>query len=168
MTLPKVDILVKELGLQPHPEGGYYKETYRSQGSIPATALENGMVGQRNYATAIYYLLQQGDFSAFHRIKQDELWHHYMGGALLLHVIDPQGHYHSQWVGTDLSRGQRPQWVVKAGHWFAAQPHPDSPYSLMGCTVAPGFDFADFELAQGEELVTSFPQHAQLIRGLTR
>ena len=167
MKLPTIDQLVLKLGLQAHPEGGYYKETYRSQGKIPASALP-GFTGERNHATAIYYLLGQGDFSAFHRIRQDETWHYYMGAPLLLHEIDPRGNYRAQWIGPDIASGQLPQYVVAAGHWFAAEPAPGTDYCLMGCTVAPGFDFADFELAEAQELITSFPQHSELIRRLTR
>lgn len=168
MELPQVETLVRELELLPHPEGGFYKENYRSIGSIPAAVLGPEIDGDRNYSTAIYYLLEQGDFSAFHRIRQDEIWHHYLGGPLLLHVIDPNGNYQAQWIGSDMSAGQRPQWVVKAGDWFAAEPDPSNPYSLMGCTVAPGFDFADFELAERSKMSQMFPQHQELIQRLTR
>jgi len=168
MALPKAEELVLQLGMLPHPEGGFYKETYRSPGKIPATALDVSFAGDRNHATAIYYLLEQGDFSAFHKIRQDEIWHYYLGGPLLLHVIDKDGNYYAQWIGKDIAAGHRPQWVVAAGDWFAAEPAPNSDYCLMGCTVAPGFDFADFELASRDELSKTFPQHKDLIKRLTR
>lgn len=156
--------LVDELELLPHPEGGFYKETYRSKGSYSPI----GFPGIRNYSTSIYFLLTSESFSSLHRIRQDEVWHFYHGSPLFLHVITPDGQYIKHSVGLDLQSGQTPQLVVEAGCWFGATvQNPDS-YSLVGCTVAPGFDFDDFELANREELSASFPQHAEIIHQLTR
>jgi hypothetical protein len=163
-----VDHLIKHLHLQPHPEGGFYKETYRSMGSIPASCLSPEFSGVRSYATAIYFLLQQGDFSAFHRIKSDECWHFYEGGTLLIHVIDPQGHYQCIRLGKKITEGEVYQFVVPAGAWFASEPAAGSLYALVGCTVAPGFDFADFEMAEAKALAQEFPQHRLLIERLCR
>ncbi|PIB34087.1 hypothetical protein BFP72_00910 [Reichenbachiella sp. 5M10] len=160
-----LDNLIQTLSLVPHPEGGYYKETYRSTDSIQ---LASPFDGARNYSTCIYYLLTSETFSAFHRIKQDEIWHFYQGATIDLHLIHPDGRHELIEIGHDLGMGQVPQYVVPAGVWFAAEVNELDGYSLAGCTVAPGFDFQDFELADREELITKFPLHAELIRQYTR
>ena len=163
--------IIRDLGLQPHPEGGYFRETYRATGKF----------GDRAFATTIYFLLETGQFSAFHRIRSDEGWHFYQGDPLHIYVLEPGG------ALTTLTLGNRPdlnepfQAVVPAGRWFASRPgvptHHESlgasrtmlaGYSLVGCTVSPGFDFADFELAEEEELLTGWPAHADLISSLCR
>jgi uncharacterized protein len=163
-----VESYITHLQLQPHPEGGYYKETYRSEGLIARQCLPGDFQGDRNYSTAIYFLLQQGDFSAFHRIKSDECWHFYDGATLLVHEITPQGNYKSTRLGRNISKGEVFQYVVPANHWFASEPAPGSEFSLVGCTVAPGFDFGDFEMAKGDELLKAFPSHGELVRRLCR
>lgn len=163
-----IEELVNKLRLLPHPEGGYYRETYRSDGLIKEFDLGNGQTGNRNYCTAIYFLLTQGNFSAFHRIRQDEIWHHYQGGAIRLHMIDPIGQYQEILIGNDLDKGQHPQFVVPAGYWFASEVVQDGAYALVGCTVSPGFDFADFELAKADELSGRWPQYEELFRRLSR
>ena len=154
--------------LQPHPEGGYYKETYRSPGTITQEALPKAFVGARNYCTAIYFLLQQGNFSSFHRINSDECWHFYEGGTLIVYVINTRGTLEIIKLGAHHQQGETYQAVVPAGCWFAAQPAASTDYALVGCTVAPGFDFADFELAKADELIHQYPQHTALIQALTR
>jgi putative acetyltransferase len=153
------DELVKTLGLQPHPEGGYFKETFRSPLQVSAPQ------GTRAAGTAIYYLLPKGAFAAFHRVRSDEVWHFYDGGPLAMHLLD-EGRYETVVLGRALSAGERPQMVVRAGVLQAAVPLGD--FTLCGCTVAPGFDFADWELPAREELVARYPQHAALLRHLTR
>jgi predicted cupin superfamily sugar epimerase len=150
---------IKRLGLKKHPEGGYYKETYRSDIEVDAPA------GRRNAGTAIYYLLERGQFSAFHRIKSDEVWHFYAGSPLVLYVIDLQGRMKEITLGRP-GRSSVPQAVVRAGCWFAAAPK--GRYSLVGCTVAPGFDFRDFEMAERNELVLLYPKHSKVISRYTR
>ncbi|NQY05631.1 MAG: cupin domain-containing protein, partial [Flavobacteriaceae bacterium] len=120
------------------------------------------------YCTAIYFLLTSENFSAFHRIKQDEIWHFYEGSPLYVHVIDPSGKYTRHEVGLDFANGQTPQLVVPASHWFASSVKDMDSYSLVGCTVAPGFDFDDFELADRQELINKFPNHQDIIKKLTR
>ena len=159
---------IRHLALQPHPEGGFYKETYRSSGTISQACLPETFTGDRHYSTAIYFLLQQGDFSAFHRIKSDECWHFYAGDLLLVHVIDQQGAYTCLRLGKDVENGEVFQFVVPANAWFASEPAPGSAFSLAGCTVAPGFDFADFEMAKEGVLLQVFPQHQALIQRLCR
>ena len=159
---------IEHLQLQPHPEGGYYKETYRSAGSIAAASLPKEFGGDRSYSTAIYFLLQQGDFSGFHRIKSDECWHFYEGGSLLIHVLHQNGEYTCIRLGRNLHEGELFQYVVPAGAWFASEPAASSFFALVGCTVAPGFDFADFEMAKAENLLREFPEHVSIIRRLCR
>ena len=159
---------IQYLHLQPHPEGGYFKETYRANETIAADALPPRFTGVRHFSTAIYYLLQQGDFSHFHRIKSDECWHFYAGNTLLIHVIEKDGKYYSVRLGNNIAVGETFQFVVPAGAWFAAEPAPDSAFTLAGCTVAPGFDFNDFEMADRKALSNTYPQHSNIINRLTR
>lgn len=164
--LKPIDYWVERLGLQPHPEGGLYAETYRSS----ATHAEDveGFPAARSFATAIYFLIPAGAFSALHRIRSDELWHFYTGMPLEIVVIDGDGGLEVKTLGLDLDRGEAPQHVVGAGAWFGASVAAESGYTLVGCTVAPGFDFRDFELARREELIGRYPRHAQLIARYTR
>ena len=165
--MPSIDELVRALGLAPHPEGGYYRETYRASEQL--TALPPRFAGPRSASTAIYYLLAEDAFGALHRIKSDELWHFYLGDPLAVTVISEAGELCTIVLGTDLAGGQVPQAVVEAGAWFGARlAHPASGrFALVGCTVAPGFAFEDFELAERDALVARFPAHAATIRALT-
>jgi predicted cupin superfamily sugar epimerase len=158
---------IKRLNLRPHPEGGFFRETYRAAESVAADQLPPRFGGARSFSTAIYFLLGAGHFSAFHRIKADEIWHFYAGGPLDLYVIQPDGQLITQRLGLNVEHGELPQRVIPANHWFAARPAPASPYTLVGCTVAPGFDFADFELATTTQLAALFPQHKTIIATLT-
>jgi predicted cupin superfamily sugar epimerase len=160
--------LIRYFQLQPHPEGGYYRETYRSKEFIAHAALPKKFKDSRNYSTAIYFLLEQGDFSAFHRIQSDECWHFYAGGRLDIYVIHVNGTSQTIRLGNDIRNDETFQFVVPAGSWFAAEPAKETAFSFVGCTVAPGFDFKDFEIAKTEDLIPQYPQHAELIRRLTR
>ena len=160
--------IVEQLDMLPHPEGGFYKENYRSIGSIPKESMSEGFSGDRSYSTAIYFLLTSDNFSAFHRIKQDEIWHFYGGSPLYVHTIDGTGEYRRYTVGMELSQGESPQLVVPAGCWFASNVKEQNSYSLVGCTVAPGFDFDDFELADKNKLIQRYPEHSVIIDELTR
>ena len=159
---------IQALELQPHPEGGYYRQTYASEEQLNAAALPQRFGGDRSVSTAIYFLLEGKDYSAFHRIKSDELWHFYTGGGLHIYVIHPDGRGEVLLLGNDLANGYRFQQVVKAGCWFASKPANENSFSLVGCTVAPGFDFADFEMAREEELLKQYPQQQQWIKHLCR
>lgn len=159
--------IAKAYGLQPHPEGGYFKESYRSPGHIPASALPKGFAGERSYSTAIYFLLPRGARSRLHRIKSDEVWHFYLGGPLTLVQLFPSGRVETVVMGHDVAAGQRVQHVVPAGCWFGARPEDGSAYSFVGCTVSPGFDFADFEMGSREELLAQFPAAREAIELLT-
>lgn len=163
----EIENLVASLGLAPHPEGGFYRETYRAAEGIAQSALPSRFTGTRSHGTAIYYLLGAGDCSKLHRIKSDEIWHFYAGNPLLIVALSPVGELTVTTLGQDFSAGQVPQHVVPAGHWFGACPAEGSAYALAGCTVSPGFDFADFELAARGDLLAAFPQHRAWIEKLT-
>ncbi len=162
--LEEVRNLIQALGLKEHPEGGYYRETYRASGFIPQSALSAGFGGDRNISTAIYYLLPEGRHSRWHTIKSDEIWHFYSGGPLELFELTPANDCRRVTMGQDMAAGHVPQHVVPAGNVFAAAPLPGSRYSLVGCTVAPGFDFADFSPADPAELAARHPGRADLIK----
>jgi predicted cupin superfamily sugar epimerase len=164
----RLDQIILKLDLKPHPEGGFFKETYRSEGVINSESLNPDYEGERSYSTCIYFLLTSEDFSAFHCIRQDEIWHFYDGSPICLHVITEDGAYSKTVVGKDIGQGQFPQIVVKGGSWFAADVKNSEDYSLIGCTVSPGFDFRDFQLAQCSDLISKFPQHREIITKLTR
>lgn len=163
----EIDALVARLNLAPHPEGGFYRETYRANEAIPNAGLPARFHGDRAQSTAIYYLLRAGDRSKLHRIKSDEVWHFYDGDPLVIVAIAPNGQLTETILGRDFVAGQVPQHVVPAGHWFGAMPARGSRYTLTGCTVAPGFDFADFELATRATLLRDYPQHIAWITRLT-
>jgi predicted cupin superfamily sugar epimerase len=159
--------IINKFELTEHPEGGFYKETYRSNGIIKNENLTDAFVGDRNYSTSIYFLLTSEKFSAFHKINQDEIWHFYKGTTLKLHVISPNGDYSFVLVGNDIENDEQLQFVVPATYWFAAEVIKENSYAFTGCTVAPGFDFNDFVLPKREELITLFPQHTEIITKLT-
>jgi predicted cupin superfamily sugar epimerase len=154
--------LIEALQLAPHPEGGFFRETYRAPLVLPARQ------GERAASTAIYFLLPAGSLSALHRVCSDEVWHHYRGGAVDLHLIDEARAAHSvHRLGADVLGGERPQVVVPAGTWQAAVAS-GARAALCGCTVAPGFDFADFEMPPRAELLRRIPALASVIAMLTR
>lgn len=163
-----VQNIINKLKLQPHPEGGYFKETYRSEGLITQEYLGSKFTGNRNYCTGIYFLLTSDIFSAFHKINQDEMWHFYKGSPLTLHIISPEGNYSKISIGNNLDNNEVLQFVVPAAHWFATEVVTKNSYALAGCTVAPGFDFRDFEMPNRETLLALFPQHSEVITRLTR
>ncbi len=158
---------IKNLCLSKHPEGGYFRETYAAGDKIDPCCLKKGYDGSRPVSTAIYFLLPGNEFSAFHKLRSDEIWHHYDGGSLVIHMLDRNGEYRKAVLGLDYADGEEPQIPVPAGVWFAAHvKHKDS-FTLAGCTVSPGFDFKDFEMGRRAELVKEYPEHKQLILQLT-
>jgi len=159
---------ISRLKLRAHPEGGWYRQTYRADLMIAQSALPSQFKGARAASTAIYFLLDGKNFSAFHRLAADELWHFYAGGALTIHVISPGGDTSEILLGPKSDTGESFQGVVPAGSWLGARVNDPRSYSLVGCTMAPGFDFADFELADRAKLIGLFPQHRALIEQLTR
>jgi hypothetical protein len=162
-----IEKIISELKLQPHPEGGYFRETYRSKGEIDADSLSEKYTGSRNYSTCIYFMLTSEKFSAFHRIRQDEIWHFYDGSPILLHMISPEGNYTYQKIGINFEQKEVPQFIVPGGTWFAAEVMKKESFSLIGCTVSPGFSFDDFELKSRGELTSLFPKHNAIIERLT-
>ncbi|WP_299530773.1 cupin domain-containing protein [Ulvibacterium sp.] len=166
--MEEVDEIVQNLDLKPHPEGGYFKEVYRSEGTINLENLGGAYSSIRNYATSIYFLLTYKAFSAFHKIQQDEIWHFYKGSPIELHMIAPNGDYSNVRIGNDFGKGERPQFVVPGGYWFSAETFNKGAYALVGCNVSPGFDFEDFVLADRQNLLSQFPQHREIITKFTR
>jgi uncharacterized protein len=159
---------IEKLGLERHPEGGYYRQTYKADLILAKESLPSAFTGPRAASTAIYFLLDGENFSAFHRLRSDEVWHFYVGATLVVYVIDEGGRYSEVLLGDDPEAGEVLQAVVKAGCWFASRVRDGNRFALVGCTVAPGFEFADFEMGTREELMLAYPQHREVIEGLTR
>ena len=161
---PDLERMVEALGLKPHPEGGFYRETFRSSRRL-APAPDGA---PRDASTAIYFLLPAREFSAFHLIRgSDELWHHYGGDPVEIHMLASSGDYRVTILGPDVLQGEQPQIMVPAGTLQAAIARGPR-FALCGCTVTPGFDFADFEMPTRDDLVARFPRHEQAIKRLTR
>jgi len=157
---------IQALNLTPHPEGGYFVETYRSPRSVSAQPAFSGKDPTRSAGTAIYYLLDKGDRSAFHKIAFDEIYHYYFGGVLKLWLIGAEGTLTEKILGPDPRQGESFQIFIPGGSWFASEVI-EGDYCLSGCTVAPGFDFQDFELADAAALTRMFPAHVDLIQRMS-
>jgi len=158
---------IEKLNLQKHPEGGYYLETYRSEDTIKNDGLSSRPIESRNCCTAIYYLLSGKEFSAFHRLKSDEIFHFYSGSSLIVHIINKKGEYHRVNLGQNFVKNDTFQLIINQGDWFASEVSIPNSYSLIGCTVAPGFDFNDFELGLRKELIELYPNHQDIITKMT-
>lgn len=159
---------IDKLGLTAHVEGGAFKEIYRSAHVLPQPALTAEHKGDRNAMTSIYFLLEEGDFSALHRIASDEIWHFYDGSPLCIYEIATDGMLTRHLLGRDVDAGQQLVITIKAGSWFGSRVEVAGGFTLCGCTVAPGFDFADFELAGRDTLQKEFPQYDKIIGEMTR
>jgi len=166
--MENASLWIERLALRKHPEGGWYRETYRAAETIPADALPERFRNARPFSTAIYFLLAGDEFSAFHRLKSDEIWHFYAGTPLILHTISPEGRYSFNRLGPAPENNQALQLLVPAGWWQAAELSAPRGFALLGCTVAPGFDFTDFELAVPAELIRICPSQRPIIERLTR
>lgn len=160
------DHWISYLGLAPHPEGGFFKETYRSAEVLKADHLPERYPGDRNFSTAIYFLLRSQDRSVFHRIKSDELWHFYQGSTLLIYVLTAEG-LKIHRLGANIDEGDTLQVLVPANCWFGAMVEKPESYALCGCTVAPGFDFRDFEMARQNFLLAMYPEQSEIIMRLS-
>ena len=160
------DYWIDQLNLQKHPEGGFYRETYRSSEKIPASGLPCRFEHERNFSTSIYFLLESEQKSLFHRIKSDELWHFHAGTSLSIFVLRDEG-LDIYKLGPHPGKGESLQIAIPANHWFGAKVDDENSYTLCGCTVSPGFDFSDFELAERNSLIKLFPSFAQTIELLT-
>jgi predicted cupin superfamily sugar epimerase len=146
-------------------EGGYYKETYRSDKTIILPCQTDG---ERSISTSIYYLLDGAQFSAFHRLKSDEIWHFYIGSSVTLYIINKMENLSEVKLGSNIEKGELFQIQVRAESWFAATVNDISSYALIGCTVSPGFDYLDFELGDRKKLIERYPQHRSIIEKFTR
>ena len=163
---PKAKQYIKQLQLKKHPEGGYYKEVYRSGERILPTHLPKRYKSSRNFSTSIYFLLQEMQFSSFHILKSDELWHFYDGWKVLLYVINKDGELVTKKLGKD--KDCQLQLTIEKHNWFAADLEDKKSFALFGCTVSPGFEFDDFELGNRNILIKKFPRHSILIKRLTK
>lgn len=173
MPASTIEALVELLELSPHPEGGYFRETFRATERVQRLGDASLPAHSRAAGTAIYFLLPADTFSAWHRVRSDEAWHHYDGAPVELHTIDPAGVYSAVLLGRDLARGERPQRLVPAGWYQAARPvvparSSEPGHALCGCTVCPGFEFADFEMPARAELRLRFPHLGEIVDALTR
>ena len=163
-----IEYYIEHLNLLPHPEGGYYKETFRSKGIIPQSALPEGFAGDRNFSTSIYFLLPGDTFSAIHRIHSDETWYYHAGNKLELWMLCDGGNLTKVIIGPDIANGEFLQYTVPAECWFASKSCNTNGFTLVGCQVAPGFDFNDFILADREIILHQFPQYKDFIMAFTR
>jgi predicted cupin superfamily sugar epimerase len=166
--MDKLAKIILDLRLIPHPEGGFFRETYRSAGVIKQECIDPKFIGKRNYSSCIYFLLTYQLFSAFHSIIQDEIWHFYDGSPVRLSTIARNGDYSVSVIGRDIDGGDLLQFVVPGGTWVAAEVLNKDEFALVGCTVSPGFDYMDFELPDRDKLISEFPQHKEIITRLTR
>ena len=162
-----VQILINRLNLEKHPEGGYYAEYYRSAEKINKEHLPSRFGGSRVFSTGIYFLLTKNDFSSFHRLKADEIWHFYSGSPLILYEINIDGNLEKTILSNDINKNSQFAKDVKVGNWLAAEVIDKDSYSLVGCTLSPGFEFEDLELAKRNDLIKLFPQHKKIIQEFT-
>lgn len=159
---------IEKLGLTKHPEGGYFKETYRSNEILSVKSLPARYPSFRPYSTSIFFLLDSNEFSAFHRIKSDEIWHFHQGSTVTIYLINGSGKLFELNLGNNPDKSEHLQIAIPRNSWFAAEVKEPGSYCLMGCTVAPGFDYEDFELGKRNTLIRKFPQHQNIIRRFTR
>jgi hypothetical protein len=159
---------VRLLDLQAHPEGGHFREIYRSADRIPAGVFPGRFSGPRSVSTSIYFCLGPGERSNLHRLRADEIWHFYAGTGLDIHCFFEDLTHRVIKLGRNFEGGEVFQAVIPGGCWFGAEGAGPQDWALFGCTVAPGFDFAEFELGRRDDLQTRFPNQAAIIRRLTR
>ena len=160
--------IIEYLGLVPLPiEGGYYKVTYRSDDILPREMLPKRYKSERSLTNAIYYVLESGTFSAFHMLDSDEIWHFYAGDSVELSLIHPNGRSETVILGSDVLGGENPQFLVRRGTWEGAKLVGGGNYALLGTTIAPGYEAADFKIGVRIALLEKFPSHGALIKSLT-
>lgn len=165
--MDKAEFYIEKLNLIPHPEGGFFKEVYRSGDIINNRGLPDKYDSERTAGTSIYFLLKGSQFSSWHKLKSDEIWHFYDGCSIRIYIIDNNKNLTSVILGNEIEKDELFQFTIKAGNWFAAQPVDPDSFSLIGCTVSPGFEFEDFELGEREKLIAEFPKHRDIIEKLT-
>lgn len=167
-TTPSAEYWIEYLGLHAHPEGGFYREVYRATDRIAGEALPARYEKRPHAAaTSIYFLLDAPHVSRFHRLASDEIWYFHAGEAIAIHLLHADGSHQVLRIGPNPASGDSFQSVVPAGTWFAAEVADGAGFGLVGCAVAPGFEFADFEMAEQEALAADYPDHAKLIARLT-
>jgi len=167
MTRVTAAALIRDLGLAPHPEGGFFRETHRAPLTIPAGALPVGYAGPRSAATAIYYLVTRESFSALHRLRGDELFHFYLGDPVEMLQLDPGGAGRIVVLGRDVAAGMHPQVLVPWGTWQGSRVRDGGELALLGTTMSPGFDGRDFELGRRDDLLRTHPGFRDTILALT-
>lgn len=158
---------IQELNLEPHPEGGFYKELLRSEFIIPAGKLSGKHDSNRSLYTSIYFLLEEGSVSKFHRLKSDEIWYYHYGDSMIIECIKENGEHYTEKLGQDVLSGEKFQVLIPGGTIFGAKTNGQNKYSLVGCLVSPGFDFQDFKLFESEELLRLYPRHQSIILEFT-
>lgn len=154
---------IQHLDMKPHPEGGFYRETYKSGIEISNSVLPHGFPGPRRLVTSIYYLLRSGEISRLHRLRSDELWYYHFGSSLKIIMINQEGQKTSKILGSRPDRAEHLQILIPAGTIFAAEITEQNSYSVFGCMVSPGFEYQDFELFNKEDLIQAYPKHASII-----
>jgi predicted cupin superfamily sugar epimerase len=154
---------IQHLGLEPHPEGGFFKEIFRSSISVDKQFLPMGYSNSRRLVTSIYYLLRSGDISHFHRLRSDELWYYHYGSSVRIIIIDQEGHKQTRLLGPRIERAEHMQVIIPAGTIFGAEVIDSNSFGLFGCAVAPGFEFDDFEIYSKEDLLQAYPKHTDII-----
>ena len=154
---------IQHLNLKPHPEGGFFKEEYRSNIEIDQHNLPVGYKSARRIATSIYYMLRSQDISRLHRLKSDELWYFHSGGAIKVYVIDTEGNKHTYLLGSNHERAEQYSLLIPGGSIFCAEVTEKASYGLVSCVVCPGFEFEDFEMFDKEDLIQAYPKHTALI-----
>jgi len=155
------ETFIQKLQLEPHPEGGFYRQTFQSDEWM------SRQQGERRFYTSIYFLLRSQDVSHFHRLQSDELWYFHAGSPLTVHMIHPDGTYEARKLGLNVELGEQPQILVPKDTIFGSTVDEEDTFSLVGCMVSPGFDFKDFELFKEQELLDQFPQHEKIIKKLS-
>jgi hypothetical protein len=159
---------IEKLNLAQHPEGGCFAPVFRASEQIGREGLPDRFTGNRPIVSSIYYLLEKGQFSAFHRLKSVEIWSFFEGDPLTIHVLDPLGDLIEKKLGPNFNKGESFQVAIEAGNWFAAEQRGPGLFTLVGCTVAPGFEYEDMEIAERAKLLAMYPQHREIIEKLTR
>jgi predicted cupin superfamily sugar epimerase len=167
MEAHDVNSVIKTLELIPHPEGGYFREVYKSEEFIGQNMLPSRYNGNRSFLTSIYYLLKNNDVSQFHILLSDEVWYFHIGSPVIIHQIIFDGNYNKYLLGSNYLSEEKLHVVVKRNTWFGAEIRNKNSFSLVNCAIAPGFEFSDFKLADRNELLAKYPQHTDLIIRLT-
>ncbi len=161
--MKNAEFWIQNLDLMPHPEGGFYRESYRSNIETEPKKLPKNIKGSRRLCTSIYYLLRSEEKSKFHRLKSDELWYYHHGSSLKVVMIDHEGNKQTKFLGPNFEKAEQFCLLVPAGTIFGAEVTEKSSYSLFSCVVSPGFEFDDFEMFDKEDLLQAYPKHSEII-----